>query len=82
MQKDLFHLYHGKKGTDTVSHKNDFLQGQGIYGALWEVDENSGGSFILNPKYHKSPSKLFRGKEITRTVLEVRTFTTKERGND
>lgn len=55
-----------------ISHKNDFVQGQGVYASLWEVDENLSGNFVLSSKYHRFKQKMVRGHEITTRVLEVK----------
>ncbi|CAJ1951000.1 unnamed protein product [Cylindrotheca closterium] len=71
-EKKMSDYFHGQKGTDMISHKNDFVQGQGIYASLWEVDENLGGKFVLSSMYHRFNQKMVRGQGITTRVLEVK----------
>jgi len=70
LQDCLFLLYHGKEGSDLVSHKHDFVKGQGVYEQLWTVDENQGGKPIIDSKYHQSGSILYQGEVINTEVME------------
>lgn len=75
LQKVIYDLFHGKKGDPrSISHLSLFLDGQEPYNNCWVVDESIGGEKVFDPKYHRLGKKFVLGKEIDRSVLEVKNF--------
>ena len=78
LHQKMYELYHGREGSRIIAYKHEFVKGQGIFKDLWQVDEDLGGAYVLDLKFHRQSKIYVRDSDINTDVLEVKTFNSNE----
>lgn len=66
----MFDLYHGKKGSTTVSHLDQFIRAEGYFESCWQLDPAYAEYTLQLKKHLRCERIMIQGKDITHKMLE------------